>query len=571
MSKDANVEKNKSAGTPMSRRRFLLVSTSAMGALLAACGTPEPTATPKAEEPTATLEPIKDTPVPAAAEPTKAAEGVPQGGTAVLMGHQEISGLGPDDTGPTVHWVMICNIHNGVVELDHNDVLHPVLAESYEVAEDGLTYTFNLRKGVKFHDGTEFTAKDVQYTYDFYRDPDNATSIAGSFLGVDHIETPDDYTVVVHMAEVNAAFLTSMAYVPIVHSEYHKEVGEDVYKTAPIGTGAFKLKEWRPAEYTELEAFDDHFRGRPNIDILREDIVPEPSVRTIAIETGDAHSAVWPLLVEDNLRLAKDPNFKVYRTSGSSIKHFPLNTSLPQLSDKRVRQAMMYALDRQQIIDDIWGGAAVVAHSNLSPKYEFYYNPDVKKYDYDPEKAKALLDEAGWVDEDGDGVREKDGTKLSFTVTVITGDQARRPIAEVAQQYLAAVGIEMSIEEAPVASILQALREGTMDASLFNWTYGWLDPDPYGTLHSEGGNNFAQFSNPRMDELIEKGVQEVDPAKRQPIYYEIQEIFAEEVPVLYIMVDDWYNVFSGQIKGLPDEILDSDGVYCSANTWWIEE
>jgi peptide/nickel transport system substrate-binding protein len=299
--------------------------------------------------------------------------------------------------------------------------------------------------------------------------------------------------------------------------------------------------------------------------------VPEPSVRTIALETGEAHSAVWPLLVEDNLRLAQDPNFKVYRTSGSSIKHFPLNNSLPQLSDKRVRQAMMHALDRQQIIDDIWSGAAVIAHSNLSPKYDFYYNPNVKKYDYDPEKAKALLDEAGWVDEDGDGVREKDGVKLSFTVTVITGDQARRPIAEVAQQYFAAVGIEMSIEEAPVASILQGMREGTMDASLYNWTYGWLDPDPYATLHSEGGNNFAQFNNPRMDELIEKGVQEVDPAKRQPIYYEIQEIFAEEVPVLYIMVDDWYNIFSAKIKGLPDEILDSDGVYCSAGTWWMEE
>ena len=189
-------------------------------------------------------------------------------------------------------------------------------------------------------------------------------------------------------------------------------------------------------------------------------------MRTIAIETGAADSGVWPLLVEDNLRLAKDPNYKVYRTSGSSIKHFPINNGLPQLSDKRVRQAMMYALDRQQIIDDIWSGAAVVAHGNLSPKYDFYYNPNLKRYEYDPEKAKALLDEAGWVDSDGDGVRDKDGVKLSFVDTVISGDQARRPIAEVAQQYFAAVGIEMTIEEAPVASILTGMRDGTMDAAL---------------------------------------------------------------------------------------------------------
>ena len=559
----------------MKRRNGLIIFSvliiSAM--ILSACGTPEPTAAPKAEEPTATIVSIKDTPVPATAVPTKAAEGKPQGGTVVLMGHQEVSGLGPDDAGPDVHWVMIANIHNALVELSPMLAIEPVLAESYEVAEDGLTYTFKLRKGVKFHDGTEFTAKDVKYTYDFYRDPENATSIAGSFLGVDSVETPDDYTVVVHMSEVNAAFLVNGATNFIVQSEYHKEVGEDKYKTAPIGTGAFKLKEWRPAEYTLLEAFDDHFRGRPNIDFLREDIVPEPSVRTIALETGDAHSAVWPLLVEDSLRLAKDPNFVTFRVSGSSIKHFPLNNSLPQLSDKRVRQAMMYALDRQQIIDDIWSGAAKVAHSNLSPKYDFYYNPDLKQYDYDPDKAMELLDEAGWVDEDGDGVREKDGVDLSFTVTVITGDQARRPIAEVAQQYLAAVGIEMLIEEAPVSSILQGMRECTMEASLFNWTYGGLDPDPYSTLHTEGGNNFACFDNPRMDELIEQGVQIADPEKRQPIYYEIQEIFVDEVPVLYLQIDDWYAIFSNKVKGLPDpaKVLSSTQVYRTAWQWWLEE
>jgi peptide/nickel transport system substrate-binding protein len=503
---------------------------------------------------------------------TPAKPTVPQGGTVVLMGHQEVAGLSPDDYGPDVQHVMIFNIHNALLELSPMLELEPVLAESYEVAEDGLTYTFNLRKGVKFHDGTEFTSKDVKYTYDFYRDPENATTIAGDLLGIDYIETPDDYTVVIHMAEVNAAFLANGATTYIVQSEYHKEVGEDVYRTAPIGTGPFKLKEWRPAEYTLLEAFDDHFRGRPNIDFLREDIVPEPSVRTIALETGDAHSAVWPLLVEDNLRLAKDPNFVVYATAWSSIKHFPLNNTLPQLSDKRVRQAMMYALDRQQIIDDIWSGAARLAHSNLSHKYAFYYNPNLKQYEYDTAKAEALLEEAGWTDTDGDGVRDKDGVKLSFTVTVITGDQARRPIAEVAQQYLAKVGIDIQIEEAPVATILEGLRKCTMDASLFNWTYGELDPDPYGTLHSDGGNNFACYSNPRMDELIDQGVQVVDPEKRRPIYYEIQEIFVEEVPVLYIMVDDGYAVFSNKVKGLPEgEVLSSLEIYRMAWQWWLEE
>ena len=449
--------------------------------------------------------------------------------------------------------------------------LQPVLAESYELSDDGLTYTFKLREGVKFHDGTEFTAKDVKYTYDFYRDPENASSIIGNFLGVGSIDTPDDYTVVVNMDEVNAAFLVNGATTRIVQSAYHQEVGEDTYKTAPIGTGPFKLKEWRPAEFTLLEAFDDHFRGRPILDELREDIVPEPSVRTIALETGDAHVAVWPLLTEDNLRLAQDPAYNAVVTPGGSIKHFPLNTSLPQLAEKEVRQAMLMALDRQQIIDDIWSGAAKVAHSNLSPKFDFYYNENLKQYPYDPDAANALLDEAGWVDEDGDGIREKDGVRLSFTITVITGDQARRPIAEVAQQYLAKVGVEVEIEEAPVASILEGMRECTMDASLFNWTYGDIDPDPFATLHSDGGNNFTCYSNPRMDELIEQGVQIADPEQRKPIYDEIQEIFVEDVPVLYLQIDDWYNMFSAKVKGVPENALFGTEVFATAWQWSLEE
>jgi peptide/nickel transport system substrate-binding protein len=236
-----------------------------------------------------------------------------------------------------------------------------------------------------------------------------------------------------------------------------------------------------------------------------------------------------------------------------------------------VRQAMMYALDRQQIIDDIWSGAAQLAHSNLSPQYAFYYNPNLKQYEYDPEKAMALLDEAGWVDSDNDGVRDKDGVDLAFTVTVITGDQARRPIAEVAQQYLAKVGIKIEIEEAPVASILEGLTECNLDASLFNWTYGDLDPDPYSMLHSEGGNNFACYRNPEMDALIEQGVQLVDPEDRQPIYYQIQELFVEEVPVLYIMVDDGYSVYSKKVGGLPDTILNATYLYREAWQWWLEE
>ena len=505
---------------------------------------------------------------PAAEAGGEAAAGSAGGGTLIIMGHHEVASLTPDDNGPDVHYVIINNIHDGLVWYNEFNELEPVLSESYEVSEDGLTYTFKLREGVLFQDGKEFTSADVKYTYEFYGNPDNAMLSIGDFQSVGTIETPDDYTVVVNMDAVNAASLATWAEFGIVQSEYHAEVGEETYRTAPIGTGAFKVKEWRPSEYTELEAFDDHFRGRPKVDILRLDVVPEPSVRMIALQTGDAHSSVWPLLVEDSLVLAEDPNFLVYATLGNSIKHFPLNTSLPQLSEKEVRQAMMHALDRQRIIDELWSGTATVAHSNIPPS-SYYHRSDLKQYEYDPEKAKSMLDEAGWVEGD-DGIREKDGVKLSFTCTTISGDQARRPIAELAQQLFAEVGIDMQLAESP--SVLDGMRNGSLDASLFNWTYltNAVEPDPFGTLHSDGGNNFCQISNPELDALIEEGVTIVNPEDRKPIYDRIQEIFVEEVPVLYLQFDQWLIPFSREVQGLPEDPATSTEYYLRAYEFSLE-
>ena len=497
-----------------------------------------------------------------------------QGGTLGLMGHQEVAGLSPNDWGPSVQTTMIRAIHDSLVLANEQYIPgQPLLAESVDVAPDGLTYTFKLHQGVLFHDGTEMTSADVKYTFDYYRNPDNASTIINEFRNVGSIDTPDDYTVVINMDAVNASFLTDGAECPIVHSAYHAEVGEEVYRQNPIGTGPFKLVEFDPASLVLVEAFDDYFRGRPNIDFVRQEVVPEPSVRNIALLTGDSDSALWPLLVEDSQAFQNDPNYTVIVTSTGGVKHFPLNNRLPQLSDKRVRQAMMHALDRQRIIDDLWNGAATVAHSNLGPKFTFYSrdgDPTLKRYDFDPERARALLDEAGWV-EGSDGIREKDGLKLSFTCTTITGDQARRPIAELAQQFLRDVGIDMQLAEAPISTILEGLRAGTIDASLFNWTYGSLDPSPATTLRSDGGQNWNSYSNPRVDELIDQGLALVNPEDRKPIYDEIQEIVVEEVPMLYLQWDEWMNVFTGRVKGLPEDANDSFSIYFNGlYKWWLE-
>ncbi len=544
----------------MNRRQFLRYTTVGGSAalFLAACAVP--------------AAPAADSGATAGEAATAAEAPAMNGGTMIWMGHQEVAGLAPDDLGPTVHEVILYNLYNPLVYFNEYTELENVLAESIDVSDDGLTYTIKLVEGVLFQNGEELTSADVKYTFDFYRDPEFGSTRAGDFNGIGSIDTPDDYTVIVNMETVNAASMDLWGSFPIANAAYHQEVGHEGYRTAPIGTGAFKLKDFSPAEFVELEAYDDHFRGRPHIDILRQEVVPEPSVRFIALSTGEADSAVWPLLVEDSIELEGDPdNYVVFRTLTNSVKHFPLNNTLPQLAEKEVRQAMMHAINRQQLIDELWNGTAQVAHSNLTPKNSFYYRSDLKQYEYDPARAAEMLDAAGWI-VGNDGVREKDGIKLSFTCTTITGDQARRPIAELTQLMLSDVGIDMQLAEAPVASILESMRNGSMDSSLFNWTYGTTpEPDPFSTLHSDGGNNFCHFSNARMDELIEAGTTVVDPDERKPIYDEIQEIFVEEVPCLYLQFDEWMNVFAARIQGLPEKPLSGDPIYFRANEWTLSD
>lgn len=529
----------------LSRRNFLkLVSAASVSAVIAGC-----------------VAPGVETGGSASAPAAAGGEAAAGGGTLIWMAHQEIAGLGPSDLGPTMQGIMIGAIHSSLVAWDTNNQMYNDAAESLEVAPDGLTYTFKLRPGVKFHDGSELTSADVKYTIDFYREEKNASPIQSSYEGIGSVDTPDDLTVIVNMASVNAASLVNWATNPIVHAKHHAEVGDAGYSASPIGTGPFKLKEWKASEYTELEAFADYFNGAPKVDAIRMEVVPEAAVRKAALDTGDADSSAWPLLVEDSLALEKESNFKVFRTPGDSIKHFPINNERPYFADKRCRQALMHALDRQRIIDDLWNGAAQVAHSNIPPGSQ-YYKSDLKQYDFNVETANALLDDAGWA-VGADGVREKDGEKFAFTCTVINGDQARKAIAELAQQLFKDINVEMTIAEAPVAEILEGMRTGKMEMAIFNWTYNSsvLEPDATNTLGSSGGNNFPHFKNDEMDQLLSQGLKVVDPEERKPIYHRIQEIFVEEVPVLYLQFDTWMLPFATRVNGMPDSTENTYPLY----------
>jgi peptide/nickel transport system substrate-binding protein len=532
----------------------------------------EPTATEEAEE----EETEEEEAAPTATEEAAGGDGEPvQGGVFVALGHHEVASLSPDDWGPAVHFFIVGNIHNGLLELDNWYILQPELAESFEVSEDGLTYTFTTRSGVTWHDGQTFDATDVAYTFNYYRNPDNAAASASNYAGVVDVQAPDDVTVVITLEQPNAALLSRLGQAGIVPEHHHGEIGEDAYKADPVGTGPFMVQEWRAAEFTECVAFSDYWRGAPHMDGIRENIVPEASVRAIALENGEADSAVWPLVTDDHIRFRDDDQFADYTvhiTSSLAVNHFMINNSNPIFQDKLVRQAMMYGTNREAIRDDLWQGLAVLATANLSPALEFYYEPDVHLYPYDPDQAIALMEEAGWA-LNGDGIWEKDGQTMSWTCTIITGDQARRPEAELVQANLNEIGFDMQIAEAPLATIQEGQRSGEIDMSLYNWTYGGGsgEPDGSNTLRSDARNNWSLWNNPRIDELCDMGLAETDAEARREIYSEIQKIVAEEVPFLFIKYWDWFNIFTPRVKGLPEDPLVGGQQYQFLHEMWLEE
>lgn len=495
-----------------------------------------------------------------------------QGGTLVILGQDSIESLSPEDTGETVQWVAACNIFEGLYMVNEVYELEPVLADSYEPSEDGLTYTFKLKTGVTFHNGDPFTSADVLYTYNWIMDEANASTRLSNFDLVETVEAPDDTTVVVTLKEADVTFMINVATVFIQPATYHAEVGENEFKVAPVGTGPFKFGEMNPQQRVRLDAWENYYRGRANLDSFQMDVVPEAAGRMAALETGQADNSMWGLNAEDNLKLKDSGNFTIFETQQVATNHFPLNNTHPFLKEKEVRQALLWALDRQSFADDVFLGQATVATSNLSPAVAAFYNPDVALYEFNPDKAKELLEGAGWV-EGSDGIREKDGVKAAFTMMVFQGDTQRRPEAEVAQQWWKDIGVDCQLQEGITSEILGGLRDGTYDAGLFNWVYGGTsgDPDSRDTLVTGGANNFFQYSNAEVDDLMNNGIKELDPVKRADMYKRIQEIIAEEVPFLFLLNLMTTAFYNKRVKGLPETVLVTDNVYPKAYQYWIDE
>lgn len=496
-----------------------------------------------------------------AAKPAAGDGGPAYGDTLVEASIGDISGLIPNITSDSSSQDIGGLIYSNLVRTDKNLRLEGELVEGWDISPDQLTITFHVRKGVKWHDGVALTAADVDFTYRYMIDPKTPTAYAESFRQVRHAEVVDPYTYrVTYEKPYSPALLSWGIWILPRHIlEAPWKAGVDLRTTPqsryPIGSGPYLFQEWKTGEKVVLEANPDYFEGRPYIKRVVYRIIPDQS--TIFLELKAKNIDMAGLTPIQYRRQTDYPAFRKafnkYRYLANGYAYLGFNLLDPRFQDKRVRQAMAYAINKQEIIEGVLLGLGQAAQGPYKPG-TWWYKPDVKTYPFDPDRAKTLLAELGWTRMNSDGVLVKDGKPFSFTIMTNQGNSVRQQTAEIIQRRLKAVGIDVKIQVVDWAAFINTfIRKRQFEAIILGWGLG-LDPDQYdiwtSTQTGPDQLNHISYKNPKVDELLEAGRRTFDEAKRKEIYWEFQDIMAEEQPVVFLYVPDNLPVVSSRVRGI---------------------
>lgn len=420
-----------------------------------------------------------------------------------------------------------------LVSVDYEGKLAPGLAESWEVSDDGLTWTFHLREGVKFHDGTPFNADAMKSSLE--RTIEKAAVFKK--VPIDSMETKDDYTLKITTKEPFAplpAYLTKGESAPISSSSFD-EKGKFL---KPVGTGPFKFESWIPKEELVLVKNDEYWGTKPKLDKVVYKGIPEAPTRILMLEAGELNMA--RILPTDAVkRLESNKDIKVLTKPIARVRMITFNTQREPFNDKKARQAINYAIDREALIKYVLDDIGTPA-KGLFPPVFFWANNDIEGYPHDPEKARKLLEEAGWKDTDADGVLDRNGRPLRITLVTYTERASLPPTAEVIQSQLKEIGIDVDLRVLKSAGAGELRKKGEFDMYLVGRGLLFV-PDPDDNMmqdyHSStplGGYGGYGYKNERMDELLEKGRVTFDIEERKKIYDELQEIIVDEAPVAYL-------------------------------------
>ncbi len=487
------------------------------------------------------------------------AEEIQEGGTLVFgeIGDAELINpiLGTTDSAATYAEM----VYEGVLTLDPVTV-KPIpgpLCEKYEGSEDNLVWTFYLKKGVNFSDGHEFTAEDVKYTFEAIQDP-NTNTVRGYLMDpVEGIKIIDDYTIQFTLKYPFPDFLTGTMTMEILPA--HLYAGTDIntnpVNQQPVGTGPFVLTEWLHDDHATFTAREDYHRGRVHLDKVIYKIVADQNSLLAAAEAGDLDSAsVPPAEVERVSKTAASKGLKMYSRWDFGYSYVGFNLALDIFKDVQVRKALAMAIYKPAIVKVAYYGQGMPATSNVVPGIQWAYNENIPAYEYNVNEANRLLDEAGWKDTNGDGIRDKDGQPLSFNLITNKGNTAREKTIELLATFWKKIGVDCQIDALTWTTfITERVMAKKFDAIVLGWTGMGPDPDDYSLFHSsqiEDGYNFGTYINPEVDELLVQGRTTMDLEVRQPIYYKIQELIHDDYPSIFLMYSKGNAVYNENIRGL---------------------
>ena len=509
-----------------------------------------------------------------AASPEGTESEPPAYGDAIVVGSiGEPSILIPMLAGDSASHEVAGQIFNGLIKYDTDLTIVGDLAESWDISEDGLVITFHLRRGVRWTDGVEFTAEDVMFGYRTIIDDKTPTPYKGDFLQVKKAEVIDRYTFRVTYEKPFAPALSSWGNLPILPK--HLLEGKDITKTDfgrhPIGLGPFKFERWEPGQKVILRANDDYFEGRPYLDYYIYRIIPDQATMFMELRAGGVD--IMGLTPIQYSRQTNTPffkkNFRKYRHPVFSYTYLGFNLKHPYFKDKRVRKAIAYAIDKEEIVDVVLFGLGSVATGPYVPN-TWPYNPNVQRYEYNPELARRLLEEAGWRDTDGDGILDKDGRPFEFTIITNMGNSLRERTATIIQWRLKQVGIKVHIRLLEWSTFInEFIDKRRFQAVILGWSIG-LDPDQYDIWHSsktgEKEFNFVSYSNPEVDRLFEEARMTFDIEKRKKAYYRIQEILADDAPYVFLYVPDALPIVHARFRGIKPSPI---GITYNLHKWYV--
>lgn len=495
------------------------------------------------------------------------------GGRIVMAVIGEPSNLIPPLSSDSASHEVADLLYVSPLRYDKDIKLECFAAERYEVLEDGKLLKFWLRPGIRWTDGVELTAEDVEFTYKLMIDPKTPTAYAEDYKAIERFTVTGKYSFEVRYAEPFArALVTWAGSILPKHVLSGQDLMNTKYAREPIGAGPYKLASWEPGRKLVLDVNTDYFEGRPNIDQVVYRIIPDQSTMFLELKAGGID--MMGLTPQQYLFQTKggswETDWQKFKYLAFAYTYMGYNLKSPFFADVRVRRALAHAVNKEDVIKGATLGLGLPTVGPYTPG-TWMYDDAIKDYAFDPALAKKLLAEAGWEDRNGDGVLEDaSGRPFSFTILTNQGNDQRIKAATIIQSQLAAVGVRVAIRTVEWASFIKEfVDKGNFDALILGWTIA-QDPDVYDVWHSSravpGGLNFVGFKNAEADALLEKGRHTLDQAARKKIYDAFQEILFREQPYLFLYAPYSLPILSSRFQNVAAAPA---GISYNFTKWWV--